>query len=146
MDGSLCCVRLIVREAWGVPLRWTGFPFRGGGSSASCSGYRDKLYLMGLLAWIWAFIHSDLKISIISVPFEWFTLWLNMPFMLLFSDIRQGLFYGMLMSFWIIFTGEHLVVRNQDLFCCRQSQSLHRKSERQSIDRYSIGMQSLDGR
>ena len=45
-----------------------------------------------------------------SVPFEWLTLGLNMPFMLLFSDIRQGLFYCMLMCFWIIFTGEHLVV------------------------------------
>jgi len=45
-----------------------------------------------------------------SVPLEWLTLWINMPFMLLVTDIRQGLFYGMLMSFWIIFTGEHLVV------------------------------------
>ena len=44
------------------------------------------------------------------VPFEWLTLWFNMPFMLLFSDIRQGLFYGMLMCFWVIFTGEHLMV------------------------------------
>lgn len=46
--------------------------------------------------------------AFMNFPFEWFTLWINMPFMLLFSDIRQGLFYGMLMSFWIIFTGEHL--------------------------------------
>lgn len=47
--------------------------------------------------------------AFMNFPFEWLTLWLNMPFMLLFSDIRQGLFYGMLMCFWIIFTGEHLV-------------------------------------
>lgn len=46
----------------------------------------------------------------ISVPVEWLTLWMHMPFMLLFSDIRQGLFYSVLFSFWIIFTGEHLMV------------------------------------
>ncbi|KAJ7383344.1 hypothetical protein OS493_028422 [Desmophyllum pertusum] len=47
--------------------------------------------------------------AFMNFPLEWFTLWINMPFMLLFTDIRQGLFYGMLMCFWIIFTGEHLV-------------------------------------
>lgn len=47
--------------------------------------------------------------AVLNFPLEWFTLWVNMPFMLLVTDLRQGLFYGMLMSFWIIFTGEHLV-------------------------------------
>jgi len=47
--------------------------------------------------------------AFMNFPLEWLTLWISIPFMLLVTDIRQGLFYGMLMSFWIIFTGEHLV-------------------------------------
>lgn len=47
--------------------------------------------------------------AFMNFPLEWFTLWINLPFMLLVTDIRQGLFYGMLMSFWVIFAGEHLV-------------------------------------
>ena len=46
----------------------------------------------------------------VSVPVEVFTLWLYMPFMLLFSDIRQGIFYSVLLCFWILFAGEHLMV------------------------------------
>ncbi|ELU00943.1 hypothetical protein CAPTEDRAFT_179639 [Capitella teleta] len=46
---------------------------------------------------------------LLDLPVEWLTLWMHMPFMLLFSDIRQGLFYSVLFSFWIIFTGEHLM-------------------------------------
>jgi len=45
-----------------------------------------------------------------AVPVEWFTLWIYMPYMLLFSDIRQGIFHTVLLSFWIIFTGEHMMV------------------------------------
>lgn len=47
--------------------------------------------------------------AFMDFPLEWLTLLADMPYMLLLSDIRQGLFYGMLMMFWIIFTGEHLV-------------------------------------
>ncbi|XP_060593241.1 protein wntless homolog [Ruditapes philippinarum] len=47
--------------------------------------------------------------SVLNCPLEWFTLVLDMPFMLLITDIRQGGFYAMLLSFWIIFTGEHIM-------------------------------------
>lgn len=50
-----------------------------------------------------------ITMTILNFPVEWMTLWLNMPFMLLLNDIRQGAFYAMLLSFWIIFTGEHIM-------------------------------------
>ncbi|CAL1290351.1 unnamed protein product [Larinioides sclopetarius] len=42
-------------------------------------------------------------------PLEYLTLWIDMPFMILLSDIRQGVFYASLLSFWLIFCGEHLM-------------------------------------
>ncbi|XP_052101149.1 protein wntless homolog [Mytilus californianus] len=50
-----------------------------------------------------------ITMSILNLPIEWLTFWLNIPFMLLLNDIRQGAFYAMLLSFWIIFTGEHIM-------------------------------------
>lgn len=47
---------------------------------------------------------------IISVPLEILTLYFELPFMLFFTDIRQGIFYASLLSFWLVFSGEHLMV------------------------------------
>jgi len=44
------------------------------------------------------------------VPVDWLSLVIHMPFMVLYSDIRQGLFYCVLLCFWIIFAGEHMMV------------------------------------
>lgn len=48
--------------------------------------------------------------KIFSVPIEYFTLAFDMPFMLLLSDLRQGVFYATLLSFWLVFAGEHMLV------------------------------------
>jgi hypothetical protein len=55
------------------------------------------------------------------VPIEWLTLFFDMPYMLLVSDICQGIFYAALLSFWLVFTGEHLMVSiNVFFFVFRQ--------------------------
>lgn len=48
------------------------------------------------------------------MPLEYLTLAYDMPFMLLLGDIRQGVFYATLLSFWLVFAGEHLMVRKSD--------------------------------
>ncbi|CAI9739344.1 Hypothetical predicted protein [Octopus vulgaris] len=50
-----------------------------------------------------------IALTVLNSPIEWMTLWINMPFMLLLSDIRQGVFYAILLSFWLIFVGEHMI-------------------------------------
>uniref|UniRef100_A0A8C7MMV4 Wnt ligand secretion mediator n=2 Tax=Oncorhynchus TaxID=8016 RepID=A0A8C7MMV4_ONCKI len=50
-----------------------------------------------------------LCMTFINIPVEWFSVGFNWTWMLLFGDIRQGIFYAMLLSFWIIFCGEHLM-------------------------------------
>ncbi|KAH0540596.1 protein wntless [Cotesia glomerata] len=81
------------------------------------------------LAWYWRRIHLlsrspalleymllavGLALSFLNMPLEYLTLSYDMPFMLLLSDIRQGVFYAVLLSFWLVFAGEHLMIQDGD--------------------------------
>ncbi|XP_052333242.1 protein wntless homolog isoform X5 [Oncorhynchus keta] len=57
----------------------------------------------------WVIFALGLCMTFINIPVEWFSVGFNWTWMLLFGDIRQGIFYAMLLSFWIIFCGEHLM-------------------------------------
>ncbi|KFQ22570.1 Protein wntless, partial [Merops nubicus] len=54
-----------------------------------------------------------ISMTFINVPVEWFSIGFDWTWMLLFGDIRQGIFYAMLLSFWIIFCGEHMMDQNE---------------------------------
>ncbi|XKL62438.1 hypothetical protein PGB90_002271 [Kerria lacca] len=51
-------------------------------------------------------------LTLLNAPFEWLTLYFDLPFMPLFIDIRQGIFYASLLSFWLVFAGEHLMIND----------------------------------
>lgn len=51
-----------------------------------------------------------LALLLLDAPMEWFSLAFDIPAMLLVSDIRQGIFYSVLLAFWIIFAGEYQMV------------------------------------
>ncbi|THD20290.1 Wntless Wnt ligand secretion mediator [Fasciola hepatica] len=48
-------------------------------------------------------------LSILNCPVEWISLVINTPFWLVLSDIRQGMFFAILVCFWLVFTGEHMM-------------------------------------
>ncbi|KAK2907450.1 hypothetical protein Q8A73_008523 [Channa argus] len=49
------------------------------------------------------------SMTFLNVPVEWLSLGFEWTWMLLFEDVRQGVFYSTLFCFWIIFCGEHLM-------------------------------------
>ncbi|XP_023245761.1 protein wntless [Copidosoma floridanum] len=82
-----------------------------------------------ILCWYWRRIHMLSRspalleymllglgsaLSFLNCPIEYLTLFFDMPFMLLLEDLRQGIFYATLLSFWLVFAGEHLMVQEGD--------------------------------
>lgn len=68
------------------------------------TGQRWCLYLCRVI------FALGISMTFINIPVEWFSIGFDWTWMLLFGDIRQGIFYAMLLSFWIIFCGEHMMV------------------------------------
>jgi len=50
-----------------------------------------------------------LSMLFVNLPLELVSILLDADWMLVFTDVRQGSFYAVLLSFWIIFIGEHLM-------------------------------------
>lgn len=82
--------------------------------------------IVGIMIWFWNRVHILDRspvlleymliglggtLAFLDIPLEYLTLFFDMPYMLLLSDIRQGIFYAMLLSFWLVFTGEHMLIK-----------------------------------
>lgn len=50
-----------------------------------------------------------ISLTQLNFPLEYLSLWIDFPFNNFLSDLRQGILYCTLFSFWLIFTGEHLL-------------------------------------
>ena len=48
-------------------------------------------------------------LTFLNLPIEYATLAFEMPWVNLFNDVKQGIFYANLLVFWLIFAGEHLI-------------------------------------
>ncbi|XP_056637409.1 protein wntless [Diorhabda sublineata] len=82
--------------------------------------------LLAIMMWFWQRVHKLNRtpvlleymlitlggtLAFLNLPIEFFSLYFDMPYMLLLSDIRQGVFYAALLSFWLIFAGEHMLIQ-----------------------------------
>ncbi|CAH1100624.1 unnamed protein product [Psylliodes chrysocephalus] len=82
--------------------------------------------LLSIMTWFWHRVHKlnrkpvlleymlislGCTLAFLNLPIEFLSLTFEMPYMLLLSDIRQGIFYAMLLSFWLIFAGEHMLIQ-----------------------------------
>lgn len=83
--------------------------------------------IIGILIWFWRRINMlqrkpvllekmllslGIALCFLNMPIEYLTLHFDLPFMLLLGDIRQGVFYAMLFSFWLVFAGEHMLIQD----------------------------------
>ncbi|XP_044759758.1 protein wntless [Coccinella septempunctata] len=63
-------------------------------------------------------------LALLDLPLEYLSLHFEMPYMLLLGDIRQGIFYAALLSFWLVFAGEHMLIQDNG---CKNSIKLYWK-------------------
>lgn len=81
--------------------------------------------VISIMVWFWNRVHKlqrepallekmllflGTTLTVLNAPLEYLTLYFDMPYMLLLADIKQGIFYAALLSFWLVFAGEHLMI------------------------------------
>ncbi|MPC23350.1 Protein wntless [Portunus trituberculatus] len=121
-DFYLLNIRLpmdTAKESW-------GFIHQNGGFTKVWVSLKTIFFptMVAIMAWFWrrislltrppALLEYMLMVlgaalTFLNCPLEYLTLVYDCPWMTVVSDIRQGLFYASLLSFWLIFTGEHLM-------------------------------------
>lgn len=84
------------------------------------------LFIVAIMLWSWNRIFNlhrspflleycilalGMSLIVLNVPVELLTLIFDMPILSLFQDIRQGVFYASLLSFWLVFAGEHMMIQ-----------------------------------
>lgn len=84
-------------------------------------------FIVVIMIWFWRRVHILQRspalleymllylggaLTFLNLPLEFLTLHYEMHYMLLLSDIRQGIFYAMLLSFWLVFAGEHMLIHD----------------------------------
>nr|MBE5727698.1 wntless [Cucujiformia] len=95
--------------------------------------------IISIMVWFWNRVHRlarvpalleymllslGLSLAFLDLPIEYLTLYFEMPYMVLLSDIRQGVFYATLLSFWLVFAGEHMLIQDNG---CKNSIKLYWK-------------------
>lgn len=85
-------------------------------------------FISGILAWFWHRVHIQERtpalleymllslgatLLVLDLPLEYLSLYFEMPYLLLLMDIIQGIFYAMLLSFWLVFAGEHMLIQDR---------------------------------
>ena len=50
---------------------------------------------------------ADIWNVLFLVPFEYLKMWLDLPWMIVLADFRQGVFLCAMATFWAVFVGEH---------------------------------------
>ncbi|XP_045138085.1 protein wntless-like isoform X2 [Portunus trituberculatus] len=137
-DFYLLNIRLpmdTAKESWGVNTNdnlgrltdmWVVFIHQNGGFTKVWVSLKTIFFptMVAIMAWFWrrislltrppALLEYMLMVlgaalTFLNCPLEYLTLVYDCPWMTVVSDIRQGLFYASLLSFWLIFTGEHLM-------------------------------------
>lgn len=107
-------------------------------------------FIVGIMIWFWRRVHMLSRkpvlleymllflgsaLTFLNAPLELLTLAYDMPFMLLLADIRQGIFYAALLSFWLVFAGEHMMIQ--------ESQKNHLRSYWKHLSGVAVGCISL---
>ncbi|XP_044741826.1 protein wntless [Chrysoperla carnea] len=84
-------------------------------------------FIVGVMIWFWhrvtllsrspalleyMLLYLGSTLTLLNLPLEYLTLFWDLPCMLLLGDIRQGIFYAMLLSFWLVFAGEHMLIQD----------------------------------